>query len=156
MGHHASERVESARDVTATTFGAFRPIGPASADAALVALGEELEAAWAAEIAAYAQHRGDLSLAHEAITDAAHKASKAIILRIEAMAASTIDGLRVKARAVQWCYDGDPVDLVVDQSTTDLRLANSIIADLLAVPPAAGAPPVAPDPMPTLIEPKGC
>jgi len=105
---------------------------PASADAALIALGEELETAWAAEIAAYAQYRGDFSLEHEAITDAAYEATKAVILRIEAVPASTMEGLRVKARAVQWCYDADPVDLAVDQSTTDLRLANSIIRDLLA------------------------
>ena len=132
MGHHASERAESARDVTATTLGAFSPIGPASADAALVALGEELEAAWAATTAAYEKYRDDPSLEAGVITDVADKAAAAIVHQIEAVPASTIDGLRVKARAVQWCYDADPVDLAVDRSTTDLRLANSIIRDLLA------------------------
>jgi len=152
MGHHASERAESARDVTATTLGAFSPIGPASADAALVALGEELEAAWAAEVAAYEKYRDDLSLEAEAITEVTYEATAAIVHQIETMQAATIAGLRVKARAIQWCYHDDPVDLVVDQNTTDLRIANSLIADLLAVPPAVGALPVAPDPMLTLIE----
>jgi len=105
---------------------------PTSADAALLALGEQLEAAWAATTAAYEKYRDDPSLEAGVITDVADKAAAAIVHQIEAVPASTIDGLRVKARAVQWCYDADPVDLAVDRSTTDLRLANSIIRDLLA------------------------
>lgn len=105
---------------------------PTSADAALVALGEQLEAAWAATTAADEKYRDDLSPEAEAITEASYEAAAAIVHQIETVPASTIDGLRVKARAIQWCYDIDPVDLVIDQNTTDLRIANSIIRDLLA------------------------
>lgn len=46
--------------------------------------------------------------------------------------AATVDGLRVKARALAWCcHGGPPLDLA-DQGTTDMRLVESIIGDLLA------------------------
>jgi len=246
MGHHASERVEYARDVTPTTFGVLSPMEPSAdpmldtivrwkgalerfyaafgedadsfddtaanelaeatwrpiladivahtprtasyqgalaaielilseigyslvepwhrsflgsaldylkqSDVELKHLGGELEDAIAAEKAIEAAYNAGQYEDEDVALDATYASTHAIIDQIVAIPASTIEGLRIKARAIQWCYHDDPVDLVVDQNTTDLRIANSLIADLLAVPPAVGALPVAPDPMLTLIE----
>ena len=121
-------------------------------DVELKHLGAELEDAIAAEKAIEAAYNAGQYEDEDVALDAAYANTHAIIDQIVAIPASTIEGLRIKARAIQWCYHDDPVDLVVDQNTTDLRIANSLIADLLAVPPAAVALPVAPDPMLDLIE----
>jgi hypothetical protein len=106
-------------------------VGPAPAailddspDAELLDLGARLEAAWT-----------DERLAHEGpdaeLSDDAYHRSAAVARRILAVRAYTLDGLRVKARAVAWCHDGDPVDLGLgEHRTTDLRLTHSILADL--------------------------
>ena len=103
-----------------------------TADAELLALGMEFEAAWAREVALFASFGDDLTEAQGVALDRAYGAVGAVVDQIERMSARTLDGLKVKARAIQWCYHDDPVDLVVDRRTTDLVIANSIIRDLLA------------------------
>ena len=100
-------------------------------DAELLRLGRELDAAWAHERATYARMKGSYSKEADRITQAAMLATGEIVDRIEELPATTLDGFKVKARAVSWCYDGGEVDLGF-QGTTDERLANAIIRELLA------------------------
>jgi len=99
-------------------------------DAGLLLLGEQLDRLWAEENRLYAileasrtDHDGDL-------WDAANDRTSAVVDQIEALPASTFAGLQVKARAVSWCYCGDPIYLD-DQRTTDIRLTEQILKVLL-------------------------
>ena len=78
---------------------------PQPLDARLLADGEALEAAWQAELRAMiaARRGGAETLA------AARAESEAIVARIEAARALTLDGLKVKARAESWRRDGAPI-----------------------------------------------
>ena len=80
-------------------------------DAELLRLGRELDAAWAHERATYARMKGSYSQEGDRITQAAFDATGEIVGRIEELLATTLDGFKVKARAVSWCYDGGEVDL---------------------------------------------
>lgn len=54
--------------------------------------------------------------------------------RIAGMKATTLDGLRLKARALMWC--NEELDFM-DGNTTDERLARGIVQDLLDLKQAA-------------------
>ncbi len=87
-------------------------------DALILGLGRELEAAFAAERAAY----GLRSAEYEAASDVA----AAVVARIEEATATTVDGLKVKLQAFHWCrYDCGPMG-----DSTDVRLIEQIV-DLL-------------------------
>jgi hypothetical protein len=101
-------------------------------DRELLSLGREFEAAWAEEEALAAAHK---LLDQEPVPDpweGAYHATQAIVERIQTIPAHTLAGLKVKARAVQWCYAGDEIYLT-DAQTTDVRLAQDIIADLVRI-----------------------
>jgi hypothetical protein len=81
---------------------------PQPLDANLIADGEALEAAWQAELRAMiAARRGGAEATAAAL--AARAQSEAIVGRIEAARALTLDGLKVKARAESWRRDGEPL-----------------------------------------------
>ena len=81
---------------------------PQPLDAHLIADGEALEAAWQAELRAMiAARRGGAEA--PAAARAARGESEAIVGRIEAARALTLDGLKVKARAESWRRDGAPL-----------------------------------------------
>src|SRR5262245_48661073 len=63
--------------------------------------------------------------------DAAWAAVAAVVDKIEAIPAHTLEGLRGKARAISWCHSGERPIEFQDDPTTDIRLAQSIVADLL-------------------------
>lgn len=102
------------------------PVVPAIAsnDAALLILGQEFEAAFAAEQALQMTDNGDA-------WDQAYAVTHSIVDRIEKMPATTLEGLRVKARCIQWCYGEDPVFQDAECETTDYRLAHQIVRALL-------------------------
>ncbi len=108
------------------------PAKTASADETLLHLGDELDRAWAHEKALIdSETWGDTY-------ETAYEASRAVVSQIEQQQAHTLEGLRVKARAVMWCHqggemDGEPFSLTENQ-TTDVRLAESIVLDLVGVP----------------------
>lgn len=88
-------------------------------DTELLSLGAALGDAWAAE-------RSSVEL-----TDDAFHRTADVVQRILALPAHSIEGLRVKARAVAWCHNDEPVDLSLDGlKTTDLQLVHSILSDL--------------------------
>ena len=81
---------------------------PQPLDARLIADGEALEAAWQAELRAMiAARRGGAEAL--AAARAARAQSEAIVARIEATRALTLDGHKVKARAESWRRDGEPL-----------------------------------------------
>ena len=107
-----------------TAIGLSAPaLAAPDADAALLALGHDLDAAWKAEGLA----------AGEDDQEAAFDRSSAIVGRIEVLAAKTMAGVKVKCRAFHWCYADDLDDplFVPPAETTDLRLALGIVRDLI-------------------------
>lgn len=97
-------------------------------DAELLALGREFEAAWENERRLVALAKTD------AECDAAWAPTSAIVHRIVNMPATTMEGLRVKARAILWCgYEEDEAGPEMFGSNTDHRLAGTIIQDLLNI-----------------------
>jgi hypothetical protein len=129
--------------------GLMAPLSDAGADARLLELGQRFEAAWAEQRrlgdaldAASAEADGDPP--HEtAAHEAAHSRASRIADEIVAIPAQTIAGLRVKARTVLWCHAGEPwaqenppriVLLDGTTETTDYKVTESILADLLRCP----------------------
>lgn len=104
-------------------------------DAELVRLGRLLDAAWADERDALEAARRSKDAATDALWEAACDRTGLVVDAIEAMAATTVDGLKAKARACLWCHNGEPFgDASFDeQATTDVRLAAGILRDLLAI-----------------------
>jgi len=94
---------------------------PINQDAELLKLGEDLRIAWLRERVMVNETDGDAF-------EAACAASAEIVRRVEAIKATTLAGLRVKALAVLWCRVGD-----VPGETTDERLVGQIISTLLDI-----------------------
>ena len=91
---------------------------PQPLDAQLLADGEALEAAWQAELRAMiAARRGGAQAV--AMARAARAESEAIVARIEATRALTLDGLKVKARAESWRRDGAPLSQTAAEDQQD-------------------------------------
>jgi hypothetical protein len=102
-------------------------------DAELLRFGAQFDAAWRAE-----------SLAEEKAGDAefqtACDVTSDVVDRILNIQARSIEGLCVKARALSWCHSGEfdgflpePGDMMMNDGTTDMRLADSICRDLVAL-----------------------
>lgn len=127
MASIISRRTMLARAAAATVTGpiALANGSDAHTDTRLVQLGRELEASWAAEKAVCAIEPID-----EAACDAAIECTSAIVDQIKRCAARTMAGLRVKAQAIAWCHGGAPH---IENETTDLQLAQTIVEDLLRV-----------------------
>jgi len=65
-----------------------------------------------------------------AASDAAHKHVLSLLHKIDATPAKTVDGIKVKAKAIAWIYS-DGMDDFLGGETTDQRLVRQIIAGLL-------------------------
>jgi len=94
-------------------------------DNRLITLGDELEKARAQEKTISRDETAPDSKVERAYARVAN-----IVRKIEAEPAQSLEGMRVKARAIAWCHGDEPIALK-DEPTTDVRLAQSIIADLL-------------------------
>ena len=96
----------------------------------ILELGKQFEKSWAAEKAFYASH--DLAdPANDAGFDEVYFRTQNLVDLIEKAEATTLEGLRVKARAVQWCYGDDPMKL--DGDTTDMRISSQILNGILTI-----------------------
>lgn len=85
---------------------------PARLDVELMADGAAFETAWAEEVGALiALKRTNTPLAEMTI-DAARARTERLAARIEAARPSTLDGLKVKARAQLWRRNGEPTQAV--------------------------------------------
>jgi hypothetical protein len=100
-----------------------------SPDAHLLTLRSALLDAWEEETRLYAE--GD-----ERWTEAADRGG-ALARQMVEMRAYTLAGLQAKAIAVAHCQQGGDESRIIldDQQTTDVRLAQSILADLLGCGP---------------------
>ncbi len=126
----ATRRTFLAASPTAlAVFGALGVTQAAEPPPTMRMLSEEFERLWAIE-----RHANALGADEE--LDAASDATSEAVQRILAVPAKTFDELKVKARALAWCYgSADEVlrDFFADsQGTTDTKLVKSILRDLLA------------------------
>jgi hypothetical protein len=110
----------------AAVFGAVGAAAYASPDAELIALGRELKTVTDFETAVLALNP---NIDDESACNLA-KPCSVLVDRIAGMSATTIQGLIVKAHAVNWCH-ADQFDGFGE--TTDERIAAGIIRDLLAL-----------------------
>ena len=96
-------------------------------DAELLALGGAFEAAWARELAALIEMKRAKTPEAEALARSARAATARIAAKIEATVATTLDGLKVKARAILWRRNGEPLEVVDPCARTrdDAQVATS-------------------------------
>jgi hypothetical protein len=99
-------------------------------DADLIALEKELDGASANERAVYAENEHDDSGEADARCAEAYERTANVVEKIEALPTTTLDGLRVKAKCVEWCCAGDPKGVTFG-NTTDVRIAAHIVRLLL-------------------------
>ena len=83
---------------------------PRVSDAELLREGEALENAWRFEVAALMVMRRLNTPEVAAVAERARAVTQAVVERIEAARALTPAGLEVKARAVLWRRDGEPLE----------------------------------------------
>jgi hypothetical protein len=88
-------------------------------DRALIQLGEKLEQAWSHQL------RRDNEAAYVRVAE--------IVRKIASTPARSLEGMRIKARAIAWCHAGEAPIFLTENPTTDVRIAESIVADLLAI-----------------------
>jgi hypothetical protein len=92
-----------------------RPAGAVTSSAArldvqLLDDGALFEAAWAEEVAALIALKRINTSQAECAARCARAATERLAARIEASRASTLDGLKVKARAILWRRNGEPLE----------------------------------------------
>jgi putative ubiquitin-RnfH superfamily antitoxin RatB of RatAB toxin-antitoxin module len=105
-----------------------------SADAELVALGRELLVAWGHENQVFAIAPN--TPAGQGACNAASDATAAVVSEIEAIPARSLAGLRVKVLALHWTSAGECLaDDELKNATTDDRLIDQIVRDVLDMPP---------------------
>jgi len=64
--------------------------------------------------------------------DAACDVTAAIVHKTEALRATTVEGLKVKALALSWTHSGHEINIFDDTApTTDVRLIQSLVSDVL-------------------------
>ena len=82
---------------------------PQHLDARLLEDGEALEIAWGYEITTLIAKKRLKTPEADAVANAARAAAALVVARIEAAKALTLDGLKVKARAILWTRNGEPL-----------------------------------------------
>lgn len=82
---------------------------PQHLDARLLEDGEALEIAWGYEITTLIAKKRLKTPEAEAVANEARAAAALVVGRIEAASALTLDGLKVKARALLWTRNGEPL-----------------------------------------------
>ncbi|HYA73547.1 MAG TPA: hypothetical protein VEF36_10375 [Roseiarcus sp.] len=82
---------------------------PQHLDARLLEDGEALEIAWAYEITMLIAKKRLRTPEADALANEARAAAALVVSRIEAANALTLDGLKVKARAILWTRNGEPL-----------------------------------------------
>jgi hypothetical protein len=103
------ERIEARRNAGRT--GAVTS-PPERLDAKLLEEGEDFEAAWAYEVATLIALKRRATPEAHAVARAARAATARLAARIEAARAITLDGLKVKARAILWRRNGEPLGTI--------------------------------------------
>lgn len=78
-------------------------------DAELLEQGKAFEAAWAHEVTTLIEMKRSRTPEAEAVAESARAAAARIAARIQTARATTLDGLKVKARAILWRRNGEPL-----------------------------------------------
>lgn len=106
------------------------------APSALAILGEQLAALRVIEdrtrVEAWSLYQADKITGEECDEryDLCYEMTNGIVLQILDKQAFSLEDLKVKAAAIDWCHCGD-VDF--EATTTDMRMVHSIISDLLKI-----------------------
>ena len=98
-------------------------------DAELLEQGKAFEAAWAREVTTLIELKRQRTPDAEAVAESARAAAAGIAARIQTARATTLDGLKVKARAILWRRNGEPLETF---SRCDYIGEGAAAADLLA------------------------
>jgi len=107
-------------------------------DAEIFRLGAEIEAAWRREdeLIAAAKDASEEAPEHGAL-EAQVDIAGDLIDKLLKLRAGSLEALQVKARAIAWCQAGSNEAITIldpdRPAATDMRLAQSIIEDLLAL-----------------------
>ena len=91
---------------------------PQRLDAKLLREGEDFEAAWAYEVATLIAMKRLNTPEADAMAKSARAATARVAARIEAARAITLDGLKVKARAILWRRNGEPLGTIAPSERT--------------------------------------
>jgi hypothetical protein len=126
-----SRRTLLAGAITATTLlpAAALAASPGG-DATLIGLGRELSATWATERSVCKRFEDIDNDEANAAVEAAVARTSDVVQRILRQQARTIEGIKVKTSAISWCWGGR-IDF--DTETTDMKLVQSVLTDLLAM-----------------------
>ncbi|MGE8126596.1 hypothetical protein ACQKQD_06420 [Methylobacterium sp. NPDC080182] len=101
---------------------------PEPPDADLITLGADLTAAWT-RFSELESADGEAPA-----VDAAYADASAAAKAIAALRATTLAGLLIKARAIAWYHLGETLgEGSLGDETSDVRLARTIVGDLLAM-----------------------
>ncbi len=103
------ERFEARRNVGRS--GAVTST-PRRLDAKLLEEGQDFEAAWAYEVATLITMKRLATPEAGSVARSARAATARLAARIEAARAITLDGLKVKARAILWRRNGEPLGTI--------------------------------------------
>jgi hypothetical protein len=96
---------------------------PQHPDAVLLREGAALDDAWRYEVATLIVQKRLNTPEADAIAEAARAATADIARRIEAAEAMTLDGLKVRARAMLWSRHGEPLEEEgLDEAATSITL----------------------------------
>ena len=100
---------------------------PRRLDAKLLEAGEDFEAAWAYEIETLIAVKRLATPEADSVARSARAATARVAARIAASRAITLDGLKVKARAILWRRNGEPLGMVgaVDRSAKEASRASA-------------------------------
>lgn len=108
---------------------------PLEQPAIIALLSATLTTALIAERAVFDSIKSDTSRASEELMNEAFGRTREVIDRIIALRTPDLKALRLKLRALRWCYTGSDAEIEEWQSehrTTDARILASIVSDLLA------------------------
>ena len=103
------ERLEARRRRRSPSLFAAPPM---RLDVELLADGAAFEAAWAEEVGALIALKRQNTSRNEMAVGAARAATERLATSIEAARPSTLDGLKVKARAQLWRRNGEPTQIL--------------------------------------------
>ncbi len=103
---------------------------PQRLDAKLLREGEDFEAAWAYEVATLIAMKRLNTPEADAMAKSARAATARAAARIEAARAITLDGLKVKARAILWRRNGEPLGTIApgERTSDDARKPGAGVA----------------------------
>ena len=108
-------------------------VAPRHLDFRLLRERAALEKAWLVEVTALIRQKRVGTAEAEAAAETARAATAVVVRRIDALKASTLDGLRVKARADLWRRRGEPSanDLVDDEADVENKVEGEEALEML-------------------------